>query len=165
LPNREPWLNYNGGALQNWLSFRAALCRESDSTGPLGWIYENANVLPSHLQSTVAAMPNNKQREAGSMSTDFTKFSNGELAIVRTVLQKNQGFFLLQQALMHKHHKDTLRSKSVTGTLVNVDMLTMTSSPRLLINVIRRTLKEIVSSSQSYMMTSTPTDPNQRGDS
>ena len=43
------------------------------------------------------------------MSTDFTKFSVGELTKVRAVLQNNQGDFLLKQSII-KYHEDTFGS-------------------------------------------------------
>ena len=78
------------------------------------------------------------------MSTDFTrnspmplytKFSNAELTKVRQVLLKSQGAFLLERALI-KHHKDTFASNYMDPVKCgNTDKD-----------------KEIVSSSQSYMM-------------
>ena len=65
------------GEMKNWLPFRESLCRECDVKG-LGWIYESANVLSAYLQKLVAAM-SNKEREAGGIPTDFTKFTDSQL--------------------------------------------------------------------------------------
>lgn len=102
----------NGGCLFNgeiktWLPFRESLCRECDVKG-LGWIYESANVLSAYLQKLVEAM-SNKEREAGGIPTDFTKFTDSQLKKVKAALSKSQGAFLLKQTLI-KNRKDTFGS-------------------------------------------------------
>ena len=98
---------YFNGEIKNWLVFRQSLCRSSDDVG-LGWVYEIANVLSAYLQKSVAEM-SNKQREAGGIAMDFSKFSETQLKKVATMLGKSQGSFLLKQALI-KHRKDTFGS-------------------------------------------------------
>ena len=98
---------YLNGEIKNWLVFRQSLCRSSDDLG-LGWVYEIANVLSAYLQKLVAEM-SNKQREAGGVVMDFSKFSEAQLKKVATMLGKSQGSFLLKQVLI-KHHKDTFGS-------------------------------------------------------
>ena len=77
----------------NWLIFRQSHCHSSDDLG-LGWVYEIANVLSAYLQKSVAEM-SNKQREAGGIAMDFSKFSETQLKKVATMLGKSQGSFLL----------------------------------------------------------------------
>jgi hypothetical protein len=67
----------------------------------LGWVYEIANVLSAYLQKAVAER-SNKEREAGGVVTDFSKFSEALLKKVVKLLGKSQGSFLLKQALI-KH--------------------------------------------------------------
>jgi hypothetical protein len=74
----------------------------------LGWIYEIANVLSAYLQKTVADM-SKKDREAGGVAMDFSKFSEAQLKKLAKPLDKSQGSFLLKQALI-KHRKDTFGS-------------------------------------------------------
>ena len=95
------------GEIKNWLPFRQKLCRSSDGMG-LGWVYEISNVLSAYLQKAVAEM-SKKDREAGGIVTDFSKFSVAQLKNVGTVLSKSQGSFLLKQALI-RHRKDTFGS-------------------------------------------------------
>jgi hypothetical protein len=85
----------------------SSLCRSSDGLG-LGWVYEIANVLSAYLQKAVAEM-SNKEREAGGVATDFSKFFEAQLKKVTKALGKSQGSFLLKQALI-KHRKDTFGS-------------------------------------------------------
>ena len=101
---------YFNGETKNWLVFRQSLCRSSDGMG-LGWVYEIANVLSAYLQKAVAEM-SNKEREAGGVATDFSKFSEAQLKKVVKLLEKSQGSFLLKQALI-KHRKDTFGSNYV----------------------------------------------------
>ena len=68
---------YFNGEIKNWLVFRQTLCRLSDAMG-MGWIYEIANVLSAYLQKAVAEM-SKKDREAGGIVTDFSKFSVAQL--------------------------------------------------------------------------------------
>ncbi len=103
----------NGGCLFNgeiktWFPFRESLCRECDVKG-LGWIYESANVLSVYLQKLVAAMTN-KEREAGGIPTDFTKFTDSQLKKVKASLSKSQGVFLLKKTLIKLNRKDTFGS-------------------------------------------------------
>jgi hypothetical protein len=65
------------GEIKNWLPFRQKLCRSSDGMG-LGWVYEISNVLSAYLQKAVAEM-SKKDREAGGIVTDFSKFSVAQL--------------------------------------------------------------------------------------
>jgi hypothetical protein len=66
------------------------------------------NVLSAYLQKAVAEMPN-KEREAGGVAMDFSKFSESQLKKVAKMLGKSQGSFALKQALI-KHRKDTFGS-------------------------------------------------------
>ena len=79
------------GEIKTWLPFRESLCRECDVKG-LGWIYESANVLSAYLQKLVAAM-SNKEREAGGIPTDFTKFTDSQLKKVKAALSKKSACF------------------------------------------------------------------------
>jgi hypothetical protein len=69
----------------------------------LGWVYEIANVLSAYLQKAVAEM-SDKEREAGGVAMDFSKFSGSQLKKVAKMIGKSQGSFLLKQALI-KHRK------------------------------------------------------------
>jgi hypothetical protein len=60
-------------------------------------------VISVYLQQTVAEM-SNKEREAGGVATDFSKFSEEQLKKVVKALGKSQGTFLLKQDLI-KHRK------------------------------------------------------------
>ena len=98
---------YFDGEIKNWLAFRQTLCRSSDDMG-LGWIYEIANVFSAYLQKTVADM-SKKEREAGGVAMDFSKFPEAQLKKLSKLLDKSQGSFLLKHALI-KHRKDTFGS-------------------------------------------------------
>ncbi len=90
---------YFNGEIKNWLVFRQILCRSSDGMG-LGWIYEIVNVLSAYLQKTVADMSqSNKDREAGGVDMDFSKFSEDQVKKLSKPLGKSQGSFLLNQSL------------------------------------------------------------------
>jgi hypothetical protein len=66
----------------------------------LGWIYEIVNVLSAYLQKTVADMSqSNKDREAGGVDMDFSKFSEDQVKKLAKPLGKSQGSFLLNQSL------------------------------------------------------------------
>ena len=80
---------YFNGEIKNWLVFRQILCRSSDGMG-LGWIYEIANVLSAYLQKTVADM-SNKEREAGGVAMDFSKFSEAQLKKLAKPLDRQAG--------------------------------------------------------------------------
>ena len=60
------------------------------------------------MERSKAAM-SNKHKEAGGMTTDFTKFPDAEIRKVRQGLLKSQGVFLLEQVLVKEGAVDQLR--------------------------------------------------------
>ena len=89
---------------KNWLVFRQSLCHSSDDM-ELGWVYDIGNVLSVYLQKTVADM-SNKEREAGVVSMDFSKFSEAQQKQVAKALGKRKSSFLG----LIKYRKDTFGS-------------------------------------------------------
>jgi hypothetical protein len=118
---------YFNGETKHWLVFRQSLCRSSDGMG-LGWVYEIANVLSAYLQKAVAEV-SNKEREAGIVVTDFSKFSEAQLKKVVKLLGKSQGSFLLKQDLI-EHRKNTLGR--TTWTMPNADTTKRKISSKLM---------------------------------
>ncbi len=108
----------------------------------LGW--EIANVFSPYLQKTVADM-SNKEREAGVVAIDFSKFSEAQLKKVAKALGKSQGSFLLKQALI-KHRKDT-------WTMPNADTPSRKISSKPMNNVISRILSRATVSKARLLVT------------
>ena len=74
-------------------------------------------MLSAYLQKAVAEM-SNKEREAGGVATDFTKFSEAQLNMLRKRLEKAKVLFYLS-----KHSSSSAKTVLVRARCIVVDSL------------------------------------------
>ena len=108
-----------------------------------GELYEIANVISTYLQKAVAEM-SNKEREAGVVVTDFSKFSEAQFKKVVKLLGKSQGSFLYKDP--SSNVAKTLLGRT-TWTMPNEDTMKRKIPSKFMNNVISRTLSRATVSS------------------
>jgi hypothetical protein len=118
-----------------------------------GELYEIANVISTYLQKAVAEM-SNKEREAGVVVTDFSKFSEAQFKKVVKLLGKSQGSFLYKESLI-KCRKDTFGSNYMDHAKCGYDE---EEDP---VQVHEQCdLSYLIKGNRQFIMSSTPKDPS-----